>query len=107
RGNTVDAPGLNYLGLGRARNFVIDNFFGFFALIASGPALGLWPPARQFCASRYSAFFVVVGGPLLFASLARAQDAAIRIELIRSLSNAIDVEICIDLHARVTRADHR
>src|SRR5262245_55113927 len=107
RRNPVDAPGFNHLGLGRARNFLVDDFLGFFALITLGSALGLWFAARQFGAGRYGAFFVVARGRLLFAGLARPQDPAIRIEFIRSLRDAIDVEIRIDLHARVTRADHR
>src|SRR5262249_29597828 len=105
--NTVDAPRFDHLGLGRARNLVIDDFFRLFALIAPAAALGLRSAARQFGADRYGALFVVVGRRLLFASLAGSYDAAVGIEFIRGLSDAIDVEIRIDLDARMARPDHR
>jgi hypothetical protein len=43
----------------------------------------------------------------LFAGLARANDAALGIELVRRLGDAVEVEFGGELHPGVARADHR
>ena len=108
--DAVDAAGLDHLGLGGARNFVIDDFLGLLALIAlaAGGAAAVLVAAGQFVGDRdWAAFLAVIGGRLFFAGLARAHDAAVRIELVGRLGDAVEVEIGVELDARLTGADHR
>ena len=107
RGNTVDAAAFDHLGLGGARHLVIDDFLGLLVLVARTAAALLLGGARQFVADRDRAAIGVAARRLLFARLARAHHAAVRIELVRRLGDAVDVEIGVDLHARAAGSDHR
>src|SRR6185437_7946130 len=112
RRDAVDASRLDDLCFRGARDLVVNDFFRLAALVAAAPAVGrllLRPAATgQFGADGYRAVSVFVArGRLLFAGLARAQHAAIRIEFVRCLRDAIDIEICVDLYARVTRTHDR
>ena len=75
----------------------------FVARIVVGAALR----ARQLVADRHLAVLGVVRCGLLLAGLARAHHAALGIELLRGLGDAVEVEIGGELHARASRPDDR
>ena len=75
-------------------------------LAAASPRLTLGR-AGQLVADRDLAFAAVAVGGGFLARLARAHDAALGIELLRGLGDAVEVEIGGELHAGATGTDHR
>src|SRR5262249_21984629 len=105
--DAVDAAAFGDLGLGGARNLVIDDFLGLAALFAGLVRIvRLAGRAGQLVADRDLAFPFVGGGRFL-TRLARAHRAALGIEPLRGLRDAVEVEIGRELHPRTPRADDR
>src|SRR5262249_5286665 len=107
--DAVDATAFDDLGLGRARNLVVDDLLGFAGLLAAGAGVGgltLWG-AGQVVTDRDLALAAVAGAGGFLARLARAHDAAFGVEFLRGLGDAVEVELGGELHAGASRTDHR
>ncbi len=106
--DSVDAAALAHLGLGRARDLVVDDLLRLARLVARRGIVGrpLLLRAGQIVPDRHLSLAAVGAGRFL-PRLARAHDAAFRIEPLGGLGHAIEVEIGGELHAGAAGADHR
>src|SRR6185312_10353091 len=76
------------------------------ALVAARLLARIWLGARQFVAGG-NAILGAVGAGRFFAGLARAQHPALGVVFVRSLGDAIEVELGRDVDARAPRAHDR
>ena len=112
--DALDAPALGDLRLGRAGDLVVDDLLRLLALVAlaaAGPA-GLADlagsaarPATRCRRVTWPSWLPLAAR--LLARLARAQHAALGIELVERLGDAVEVEFGGELHAGAARPDHR
>ena len=110
--DAVEPAAFGHLGLGCARNLVVDDFLGLAVLVArrlraGGRLGGTLLCARQIVGDRDLAFLVVARGHDFLAGLAGANDAAFRVEPVGGLGDAVEVEIGGELDARAPGSHHR
>src|SRR6202034_2070959 len=107
---TIEPAALDHLRLGGLGYLVIDDLLGFAALIgwtgigAGGRAL---IGAGQFVADRHLVVVALACSRGFLPALAGPHDAAVGIEFVRGLGDAVEIEIGGGLHARMTRSDYR
>src|SRR5262249_37746452 len=106
--DAIDAAALGDLGLGRARNLVVDDLLGLAGLLAAAAGIVLFlRGAGQLVADGDLALAAVGGAGGFLPRLARAHDAAFRVEFLRGRGDAVEVEIGGELYAGAPRAAPR
>src|SRR5205085_6724894 len=106
RRHALDAAAFGHLGLGGARDLVVDDLLGLAAVVARAGRIGLRRRAGQLVADADRGLARRARGAFL-ARLAGAQHAAFGVEAVERLGDAVEVEVGGKLHARPAGADHR